>query len=522
LRLPLLLLAVVAACFGQSYELLRVEANPQAGFEWPYFLLVPSPVQTPLYLVVMPNNTGVIGDDPAAYEQLTRSDLAFFAPTVIALGRPFLSPAFPRPAQFQEMYTHALDRASLLTRIPKFERLDLQLIAMIEDARKRLQQKSLTIQQKIWIFGMSAGGSFTSRFTMLHPEIIQAASIGSPGWGPILPVAEWAGRRLPYPEGVADIEELTGKPLNLAALRQVALEFYLGDRDVNIDVWWDPVNNPECALINEVFNGGPDVLWRWPTYEQVFESADVKARWLIYPGVGHSMSSSWVIDMFNRNASTPPPPPAAKPLSRAWQVPHIQSSAGSEMRIVLVNTAAVAVKGSITALDGGGRTIGTSQAFDVAAESRRELVVSEVFANPTNVVSLLLQTDSGFLAIYARVRLGSQTFTFLPAQPDASGAIHRPGAGRIATVYLLNPGSEAAGVRLQAFDESGKELGSAAVQVAAKARAGGTVASIFGSDLPSVASFTFAASTGRIAAYVLGYAADGALQMQTAAPEYPR
>lgn len=233
-RFLALFVLFAATAWGQ-YELTRIEADPASGFEWPYYLLVPDQIKTPAFLLVKPNNTGA-SEDPEVYDRGTRDDIWFYRFTAGVLGSPIMSPAFPRPAQ---LYTHSLDRATLLTEAPKLRRIDLQLVAMIRDAQARLRQKGIPVQDKVWMFGSSAGGSFTSRFALLHPELLHAALIGSPGWGPVMPVATWNGCRLPYPEGIADVEELIGQPLNLEAYRQIALEFYVGDLDRNTNPWWD-------------------------------------------------------------------------------------------------------------------------------------------------------------------------------------------------------------------------------------------------------------------------------------------
>jgi hypothetical protein len=52
------------------------------------------------------------------------------------------------------------------------------------------------VDSKIFMLGASASGSFVSRFVMLHPEIVKAASVGSPGWGPAVPVGTFNGQPL--------------------------------------------------------------------------------------------------------------------------------------------------------------------------------------------------------------------------------------------------------------------------------------------------------------------------------------
>jgi hypothetical protein len=74
---------------------------------------------------------------------------------------------------------------------------------------------------------------------MLHPEIIKAASIGCPGWGPAVPVGTFNGRTLPYPEGVSDLQTLVQQPFNADAFRSVPLQVWVGDEDYNVDPWWN-------------------------------------------------------------------------------------------------------------------------------------------------------------------------------------------------------------------------------------------------------------------------------------------
>jgi pimeloyl-ACP methyl ester carboxylesterase len=513
--------AVFAGSALGQYELVKIEADSAKGFEWPYYLVIPETLKTPTFLIVTTNNTGVTSDDPAVHDRAARDNIWFLRFTAGFIGSPMMTPTFPRPAQISQVYTHALDRATLLTKVSKLQRIDLQLVAMIEDAKARLREKGVAVEEKVWMFGMSASGSFTSRFAVLHPEVLQAASIGSPGWGPIVPVAEWKGRRLPYPEGIADLEELTGKPFNLEAFRQVALEFYVGDLDQNTNPWWDPRNDAEVALVDEVFNGGPELLWRWPQYEAIYNQVGASSRWLIYPGLGHSMNAAWLVSMFEQNRASPPPPPPPKPLYPNFSFLNLQSSAGAEVRVTLVNTAVVSARVEVLGLDSQGETR-DKVALEVPAESRREIVAGEAFASPASITSLLVQSDSGFLTGYSQVTLGGQTFVLPGAEGSTSGALMRPGIGRIAAMYFLNVSSSTANARVTAWDETGIELATATFDLRPKARSGGSLGTVFGSDLPAATSFTYT-STATIAGFILGYSGEtGTLQALPAIPDYSR
>ena len=147
----------------------KIDANVQKGFSWPYYLLVPNTVKQPAILLVEPNNTGSVSDDQAIHDLAAKNEAQAWTSRMEELGCPYLIPTFPRPASHPGVYTQALNRDTLLTKLPGFERIDLQLIAMIDDARERLAAKSINVDRKVFMMGMSASGQFASRFVMLHP-----------------------------------------------------------------------------------------------------------------------------------------------------------------------------------------------------------------------------------------------------------------------------------------------------------------------------------------------------------------
>lgn len=58
---------------------------------------------------------------------------------------------------------HALDRDALTTEIEGLKRIDRQLISMIDDARERMKQKGLVLNEKVLMAGFSASGMFVNR-----------------------------------------------------------------------------------------------------------------------------------------------------------------------------------------------------------------------------------------------------------------------------------------------------------------------------------------------------------------------
>ena len=188
----------------------------------------------------MPNNSGKISDNLSVHENAAINDLLGDGTNIAdQLGTPLLIPVFSRPQKYENFYTHALDRDSMITKIEGLKRIDLQLISMIDDARERLKQKGLILEEKILMYGFSASGMFTNRFTILHPERVKAASVGSPGGWPIVPISDYKSQKLRYPIGVADLENLVGSKFDIEVFKKVPIYFYIGNLDKNDSVPFD-------------------------------------------------------------------------------------------------------------------------------------------------------------------------------------------------------------------------------------------------------------------------------------------
>lgn len=309
LVLSALVLAAVPAA-GQAVPapdtlppVVRVAADSARGFRWAYYLYVPPALRADSArgrartILVMPNNTGKLDDDPAVHERYVRELLPHFRRTAGRLGVVMLMPAFPRPASSDNLYTHALDRDAMLAKEPGLRRLDLQLLAMIDDARSKLAAEGIRAEERVLMHGHSAAGMFVNRFVLLHPERVKAAVIGAPGGWPTLPVAAHGGRPLRYPVGVADLGTLAGRPFDLRRAREVPLYFFLGADDTNDSVPYDDSYDPEDrALVMELF--GPTPAARWPRAAEIVRAELPRATFHTYPGVGHEINQAMWADIW--------------------------------------------------------------------------------------------------------------------------------------------------------------------------------------------------------------------------------
>lgn len=264
-------------------------AKPAQGFHWPYYMYVPKNVRT-THVLVAPNNTGAATADLAWLRASAGDQLNEQVKLAERLGAPLLIPMFPRPALANDnLYLHALTRASMKAKQAAYKRVDLQLLAMLRDATARLAQQGVSVDARMMLWGFSASGSFVGRFGFLHPDNVLAVASGSPGGLPILPLAKHDGERLAYPVGIADVKSLTGKAVQLERVKQVAFLIYMGDKDENDSVIHrDSFSVADEQLVARHFGTTPKL--RWNKVQAQYAEQGLDARFVLYPDVAHSVT----------------------------------------------------------------------------------------------------------------------------------------------------------------------------------------------------------------------------------------
>ncbi|WP_242928629.1 hypothetical protein [Pontibacter vulgaris] len=271
--------------------LMKFEARPAAGFNFAYLVYLPKGTksQSQNYLMVETNNSG-LNDSIEFHERgaryaASKSGVANYVSKKLQI--PLLIPIFPRSETNWQYYTHALDRDVILSKGSDIERLDLQLLAMIGDARKQLAKQGYPLKEKFFITGFSASGTFANRFSILHPELIQATASGGINAMPILPVSEIEGQPLNYPLGIADLQQITGKPVNMKAFSNLPKILYMGALDDNDAVAFDDAYSQEDREIVYRLMGRQLVPQRWQFVEKVYLKSGVQADFRTYQNIGH-------------------------------------------------------------------------------------------------------------------------------------------------------------------------------------------------------------------------------------------
>jgi hypothetical protein len=272
-----------------------VPAKPESGFNFPYLLRpAADPSSAVRVLLVETNNTGAPSDDPEVHLRAARelAEKGFGSGIAAALNVPMLVPVFPRPKAQSLTYTHALDRDTLEITSGPLRRLDLQLVAMIDDARRRLTARRLGVPPRVLLTGFSASGTFANRFVALHPERVLAAATGGTNALVILPVTNHAGVDLPYPLGVSDLRKLTGEKFDLTEWRGVPQFLFMGADDTNDAVEFDDAFSAgERERVYQVV-GRAMLPTRWAQCEAIYSAARANAAFKIYAGIGHGTNGA--------------------------------------------------------------------------------------------------------------------------------------------------------------------------------------------------------------------------------------
>ena len=274
-------------------KILLIENDSAKGFNFPYYLFIPDNIadDSELTMIVEPNNSGFVDDNLDKHKEkaLRTATRDFYTGNYVArsLQLPLLVPVFPRSESDWKIYTHALDRDAMLEKDTDIERLDLQLLAMVDDARERLKEMGYHIDERFFFTGFSASGTFANRFAALHPERVKALAAGGINGLLFLPLEEMNDIKLTYPVGTFDFQELFGKPFNAEAFREIPQFYFMGALDDNDAIpYADAFDPTEREVIYQILGSEMQPL-RWENCQRIYKTQGVNAQFRIYEDIGH-------------------------------------------------------------------------------------------------------------------------------------------------------------------------------------------------------------------------------------------
>lgn len=312
----------------ESY-IIRVPAMPERGFNFPYLLRVPSKASVNKvenkrdknYLIVETVND--IGVDNyieilanRVMKDIDRNYGTFYAET---LGLPMIMPVIPRTnATYLEsyngdkywaaVYEQALDRDSIfleeLIKSPEtgsflkeyyksfnlnpesLYRLDKQVLSMMEHAVDYINKGEIKVESKIIFTGFSASAVFAQQFSSLYPEKVKMLIAGGSIKDTVIPATTYKGEKLIYPIGVAEHEKITGKPFDLKAYNNIAQISYMGDKDVNDNLYGqDAFGEAERQTLIKLF--GDKIKNRIELTQKAYKENGGTGIFAYEQGIGH-------------------------------------------------------------------------------------------------------------------------------------------------------------------------------------------------------------------------------------------
>ena len=294
--------------------LCRVTVNPAEGFNFPYYLFIPQVINwsKPVHLLVEPCNTGV----SHSFKTLDRKTKALAEAshaTLIAkrLRVPLLVPVFPRPGGNQSLvpvsprpgsdqwqtYTHALDRDTLLIRDGDLKRIDLQLINMIAHAQRLLRHNNVNVNEKVFMNGFSASGTFANRFAILHPTVVRAVATGGINSIPTFPTERWDDVTMRYPVGIADVKEIADIAFDAKAYKRISQYIYMGALDDNDTVPYPDAYDAVDADLVKSLIGIEMMPDRWRVSQSIYKTLEIPAQFVTYENTGHQIKDEMIDDI---------------------------------------------------------------------------------------------------------------------------------------------------------------------------------------------------------------------------------
>ena len=154
-------------------------------------------------------------------------------------------------------------------------RYDQVLLAIVEEVSERYG----IAFDRFGLFGYSGGGHFAHRFLMLQPGKLWGVSIGAPGSVTLLDPSRdwWVGTR--------NFAELFGQPLDIPAMKQVAVQMVVGAADLET---WEITHKPGGRnWMPDANHAGTNRPERLASLRDNFAANGIEARFDLVPNTPH-------------------------------------------------------------------------------------------------------------------------------------------------------------------------------------------------------------------------------------------
>ena len=333
---------------GPTAREFMVDANPEAGFNIPYFIYLPSTKNqtinenAPRHLLLEGLNFGIVTNDIYAVmnQQLHAGlDTHLVTDVTEALFIPKVVPYLPKtcvtmtsPYGTESGHFHALDSTVIRLKeyfdqvkpcvfpdenIPHpggqylrdlFD-IDQQISAIVDDAKERLNMSGWNLEEKIFLAGFSASGSFADAYTSMFPSQVQAMFAGGL-FIPTQPITEHEGHTMSYQLGVSEYGTIMGDPFDLETFNQVAKMYYMGELEtIDAVEGTDVYTDYHRSVIYSIY-GTQSINDRWYNAQTLFFASGGDGLFITDKTAEHHVSSEVIamaVEFFKINRGVEAP-----------------------------------------------------------------------------------------------------------------------------------------------------------------------------------------------------------------------
>ena len=182
----------------------------------PFVLITPSTLKDGQTLVMESNNLETNNIQSLLRQALgTGKDLNDILKGSNPILIPILPSKSPNAPYYQQLSAECFQNG---------ERPDLNVVEAINKAKEIMKnQYNIQLNDKIFLNGYSSSGCFAQRFSLIHPELIDAACIG--GASGSIPIPN---KDFDYPLGIKNYEELFGKKFDIEEYKKIIFDYYVG------------------------------------------------------------------------------------------------------------------------------------------------------------------------------------------------------------------------------------------------------------------------------------------------------
>ena len=169
---------------------------------------------------------------------------------------------------------------------------------MINHSQKLLLRNDVkSVNEKIFMNGFSASGTFTNRFTMLHPTLVRAVATDGINCIPTFPTDQWNETTMRYPVGIADVKEIAGIDFDETSYKQVSQYIYMGALDDNDTLPYRDAYDEEDAELIKNLTAVKMMPDRWHLSQSIYKTLEIPAQFVTYEDTGHEIKSEMIDDI---------------------------------------------------------------------------------------------------------------------------------------------------------------------------------------------------------------------------------